>query len=215
MVAEPRLDLGKGASRRMRARGGVPGVVYGGKSEAVSIMVNQNELSKHLKHEAFHSHILKLKMGEQEEKVVLKDLQYHPYKTMVMHFDLQRVDESEHLTMRVPLHFINENICVGVKRDGGMISHIMADIEISCLPKHLPEYIEVDMMDVNIGEGVHLSDLNMPEGTQIVALLHGGDPKQVVASVHMPRVVKEPDTESAADTDKAQADTDKDDETDS
>ena len=118
IIAEPREDMGKGASRRLRREGKVPGVVYGANKDAASIMVKQNEIFHHLENEAFYSHILTLQVGKAKEKVVLKDLQRHPYKALVLHLDLLRVDENETLTMRVPLHFINEDICIGVKQDG-------------------------------------------------------------------------------------------------
>ncbi len=195
IIAEPREDMGKGASRRLRREGKVPGVVYGANKGAASIMVNQNEISHHLENEAFYSHILTLQVGKAKEKVVLKDLQRHPYKPVILHLDLLRVDENEKLTMRVPLHFINEDKCIGVKEGGGVVSHVMTDLEISCLPKDLPEYIEVDLADVNVGEGIHLSDLKLPEGSEIAALLHGGDAARIVATVHIPKVVVEVEDE--------------------
>ncbi len=191
IIAEPREDMGKGASRRLRREGKVPGVVYGANKDAVSIMVRHNEISHHLENEAFYSHILTLQVGKAKEKVVLKDLQRHPYKPVVLHLDLQRIDEKEKLTMRVPLHFIHEDKCIGVKEGGGVVSHVMTDLEISCLPKDLPEYIEVDLADVNVGEGIHLADLKLPEGTEIAALMHGGDASRTVATVHIPKVVVE------------------------
>ena len=198
IIAEPREDMGKGASRRLRREGKVPGVVYGANKDAASIMVQQNEIFHHLENEAFYSHILTLQVGKAKEKVVLKDLQRHPYKAVVLHLDLLRVDENETLTMRVPLHFINEDICIGVKQDGGVVSHVMTDLEIVCLPKDLPEYIEVDVAEVNVGEGIHLSDLILPEGTEIAALLHGGDAAQIVATVHIPKVIVEIEDELEA-----------------
>ena len=195
IIAEPREDMGKGASRRLRREGKVPGIVYGANKDAASIMVQQNEIFHHLENEAFYSHILTLQVGKAKEKVVLKDLQRHPYKPVVLHLDLLRVDENETLTMRVPLHFINEDICIGVKQDGGVVSHVMTDLEIVCLPKDLPEYIEVDVAEVNVGEGIHLSDLKLPEGSEIAALLHGGDAAQIVATVHIPKVIVEVEDE--------------------
>ena len=195
IIAELREDMGKGASRRLRREGKVPGVVYGAKKDAASIMVKQNEMFHHLENEAFYSHILTLQVGKAKERVVLKDLQRHPYKPVVLHLDLLRVDENETLTMRVPLHFINEDTCIGVKQDGGVVSHVMTDLEIVCLPKDLPEYIEVDVAEVNVGEGIHLSDLKLPEGTEIAALLHGGDAAQIVATVHIPKVIVEVEDE--------------------
>ncbi len=193
IIAEPREDIGKGASRRLRRKGKVPGVVYGAAKDAVLIMMQHNEISRHLKDEAFYSHILTLQVGKMEEKVVLKDLQRHPYKPVILHLDLLRIDENEKLTMRVPLHFINEDKCIGAKQDGGVISHVMTDLEIICLPKDLPEYIEVDLAEVNLGEGIHLTDLKLPEGSEIATLLHGGDAAQIVVTVHTPKVIQEPE----------------------
>ena len=195
LIAEPREDMGKGASRRLRREGKVPGVVYGGTKDAAPIMVSHNEIFHHLENEAFYSHILTLQVGKAKERVVLKDLQRHPYKPTVLHLDLQRINEKEKLTMRVPLHFINEDKCIGVKEGGGVVSHVMTDLEISCLPKDLPEYIEVDLAEVNVGEGIHLSDLKLPEGAEIAALMHGGDETRTVATVHIPKVIVEPEDE--------------------
>ncbi|TAJ92511.1 MAG: 50S ribosomal protein L25/general stress protein Ctc [Gammaproteobacteria bacterium] len=201
--AEPRQDVGKGASRRLRKSGKVPGILYGAHQEAALISVDQNKLLHQLDNEAFYSHILTLTLGAESGKVVLKDLQRHPYKLAILHVDFQRVSETEELTMRIPIHFINEGICVGVKTGGGVVSHILSDIEITCLPKHLPEYIEVDLTDVNVGESVHLGDLKLPDGVRCTLLVHGGDPHQAVASVHIPRAaevetVAEPGVEAAA-----------------
>ena len=191
--AEPREDVGKGASRRLRKAGKVPGIVYGIKQDAKMISLDQNSLGHQLDNEAFYSHILTLNIGKDSEQVVLKDLQRHPYKRMVLHVDFQRIDAKEKLTMRVPLHFINEGACVGVKTGGGVISHVMTDLEISCLPKDLPEFIEVDLLNLNVGEAIHLSELNLPEGVEIYSLLHGGDDTLPVANVHLPRVEVEPE----------------------
>lgn len=189
--AEPREDMGKGASRRLRREGKIPAVVYGAAKDAASIMISHNEIFHHLENEAFYSHILTLQVGKTKERVVLKDLQRHPYKQVVLHLDLLRVDKDEKLTMRVPLHFINETTCIGVKTGGGVISHVMSELEISCLPKDLPEYIEIDMAEIDLGGGIHLADLKMPEGTEIAALMHGGDASQIVATVHLPKIVIE------------------------
>lgn len=193
--AELREDVGKGASRRLRTTGKFPGIVYGAKEDAVSITLTHNEIMHQLEHEAFFSHILTLTIGKQSEKVVLKDLQRHPFKAQLLHIDFQRIDEKQKLTMRVPLHFINAQQCVGVKQGGGVISHVMTEIEISCLPKDLPEFIEVDLLNIELGETVHLGDLTLPEGVEIYALLHGGDTARPVASVHIPRVEEETEEE--------------------
>ncbi len=179
LIAEPRSDLGKGASRRLRREGKVPAVLYGSHQESVSISLSANELDKSLKHEAFYNHILKLQLADKTERVVLKDLQRHPYKPIVLHVDLQRISESEKLHMHVPLHFTNEEKCVGVKLGGGTISHHTVEIEIHCLPKDLPEFIEVDMTEADIGTILHLSDLKLPEGVVIPALLHGDEDQDI------------------------------------
>jgi large subunit ribosomal protein L25 len=201
--AEPRESVGKGASRRLRKTGKVPGIVYGTNKEATMITVDQNSLGHQLEEEAFYSHILTLNIGKKSEQVVLKDLQRHPYKRLIQHIDFLRVDAKEKINMRIPLHFINEATCVGVKTGGGVVSHIMTDVEISCLPKDLPEYIEVDLEEVNLGETIHLSDLVLPEGVDNYALLHGGDESQPVASVHLQKVQVEVDELEAAEAAEA------------
>jgi len=191
LVAEMREDKGKGASRRLRRAGWVPGIVYGAGSDPEQIQIADNHLYKQLENEAFYSHILAMKLGDSSQRVVLKDLQRHPFKPVIMHMDLQRVDENKVLTMRVPLHFVNEDKCIGVKQSGGVISHLMTELEIVCLPKDLPEYIEVQMEMLDIGDTVHLSDLAIPEGVEMASLLHGGDASQTVVSVHKPKAVVE------------------------
>ena len=191
LVAETRDNVGKGASRRLRRDGKLPGIVYGSDKEASMITLNHNEVMHHLDREAFYSHILTLKVGDNTEKVVLKDLQRHPYKRVLLHIDLQRINENEALTMRIPLHYINEDKCAGVKKDGGIISHLVTEIDIVCLPKDLPEYIDVDMLGVNLNETLHLSDIKLPDGVQNYSLLHGGDEAQPVATVHLPKGIEE------------------------
>ncbi len=208
--AEARTDVGKGASRRLRRAGKVPGIVYGTGKEVTMISLNHNAIMHNLDHEAFYSHILTLKVGDDSEKVVLKDLQRHPYKRVLLHIDLLRIDANETLNMRVPLHYINEEKCAGVKNDGGVISHLISELEIVCLPKDLPEYIEVDMLEVNVGDTVHLTELKLPEGVQIYDLLHGQEEDQPVASVHLPRVVTEEETEAEEGIEAAAPDEDKD-----
>ena len=198
LVAEKREDVGKGASRRLRRDGKLPGIVYGADKEPAMILLAHNEVMHHLENEAFYSHILTLKVGKDSEKVVLKDLQRHPYKRTMLHVDLLRINENEALTMRVPLHFINEDKAVGVKQGGGSISHVMTEIDIVCLPKDLPEYIQVDMLEVDLDETIHLSDLVLPEGVQIYSLLHGGEESQPVASIHTQKGSASDEAEDAA-----------------
>jgi large subunit ribosomal protein L25 len=195
IIAEPREDVGKGASRRLRRDGKVPGIVYGSDKNVTAITVEQNDIMHQLEHEAFYSRILTLKIGKDKDKVVLKDLQRHPYKRQLLHIDLQRINENEELTMRVPLHFINEDKCIGIKQDGGVASHVITELEIRCLPKDLPEYIDVNMAEIMLGETIHLSDLKLPEGVENYALIHGGDPAQSVVTVHLPRIEIEEEEE--------------------
>ena len=181
--AEPRNDAGKGASRRLRRAGLVPGVIYGGRADPEMISVAHHELIQHLEHESFYSHILNVNLAGNRQQVVLKDLQRHPAKPFILHLDLQRVSADEKIRVHVPLHFINENQAVGVKR-GGVVSHHFADVEISCLPKHLPEFIEIDVTDLDQGDSIHLSEIQLPEGVDLVALAAEGAEDKIVVSVH-------------------------------
>ena len=188
VIAKTREAQSKGASRRLRRAGQVPGILYGTEKTPTPISVDVAELRKHLENEAFYSHVLTIKVDDAEaEKIVLKDVQRHPYKPEVLHVDFQRIDETHKLHMLIPLHFINEEACVGVKLGGGAISHIMSEVEVHCLAKDLPEFIEVDLAEVNTGESVHLSDLKLPEGVEIPALAHGSDHNLPVVSVQKGR----------------------------
>lgn len=183
--ASLRSDKGKGASRRLRRNEMVPGVVYGGGKDPAPLTIPHKELIKSLKNEAFYSHILTLKIDGEAEKVVLKDLQRHPFKSIVMHVDLQRVRADEKLYMNIPLHFLNEDKAPGVKEGGGSVSHIMSDVEVACFPDKLPEFIEVDLINMQLNETLHLSDLKVGEGIELVELAHGND--RPVVSIHVPR----------------------------
>lgn len=189
-------DMGKGASRRLRRTGQMPGILYGGGKDPMALSLSHNEMMKHLKHEAFYSHVLTLKLGDQIEKAVLKDLQRHPYQPVLLHADFQRVSETEKIHMHVPLHFINEDKCVGVKQGGGVISRQMIEVEIYCLAKDLPEFIEVDLAEVQVGHIIHLSNLTLPIGVELAALSHGGGAEHdlPVVSVHIPRGGQEEET---------------------
>ncbi len=191
LTAEPRTDVGKGASRRLRRSGRVPGILYGSGTDTTMVSFDHDDLVTRLDYEAFFSHILTIKLDGRNESVVLKDLQRHPYKRIIVHVDFQRVRENEALTMRVPLHFINEDKCPGVKTEGGVISHVMTEVEVSCLPKDLPEYIDVDVGAMHLNDSIPLGDLKLPEGVTLTALEHEGDPEQPVVNVHMPRVEAE------------------------
>jgi large subunit ribosomal protein L25 len=195
--AEVRSDLGKGASRRLRRLASlIPAVIYGGDKAPQSITLIAKDLAKLLETEAAYSHILNLNVAGTSERVLIKALQRHPAKGFVMHADFIRVVAGQKLTATVPLHFTNEETAVGVKQQGGIVSHTANDVEISCLPKHLPEFIEVDLAKVELGQTIHLSDLKLPEGVEVVALSHGND--LAVANIHAPRVVAEEDTAAEA-----------------
>lgn len=187
--ASVRHDMGKGASRRLRREKKVPGVVYGGSKEPVSLSIEHSELSKSLQNEAFYSHILTLKSGSDSERVILKAVQRHPYKPIIMHVDFQRINMNEKLHMHIPLHYVGADVAPGAK-EGGAVSHIMSDVEVSCLPGDLPEFIEVDISAMAMNDIMHLSDLKLPKGVEIVALTHDDD--KPVVSIHMPRVEEEP-----------------------
>jgi len=181
--ATNRSDLGKGASRRLRRENRVPGIIYGADKEPSSISVVSKELVKALENEAFYSHILTLKLEGTDVQVVLKDLQRHPAKNVPMHVDFQRVDATHKLHMHVPLHFLNEDRCVGVKSSGGIVSHLMTEVEVVCLAKDLPEFIEVDVANLELGSSLHLSDLKLAAGVEIRALQLGADHDLPVVSV--------------------------------
>ncbi len=180
VVAQQRTDEGKGASRRLRREGLVPGIVYGGHQDPQMISVVHSDLIHQLESEAFYSSLLDLKLGDATTKVVLKDLQRHPAKPFVLHVDFQRVSMQEKLRMTVPLHFENEATAVGVKK-GGVVSHNLTEVEITCLPKDLPEYIAVDMARMDVGDIIHVSELVLPGG---VELTHALEPETPVVMVH-------------------------------
>jgi len=197
LTAEVRTDTGKGASRRLRRVNGVPAIVYGAGTEPQMITIAHNELAHHLENEAFYSHILGMTVDGKSEKVVLRDLQRHPAKAIILHADFMRVDEKVALKMNVPLHFTNEDQSPGVK-EGGLVAHLATDVEVSCLAKDLPEYIEIDVANLGMGEAIHLSEIILPTGVDIVALMHGTDHDLAVVNIHKPRGVEE-ETEDGAD----------------
>ena len=171
--ADKRTMQGKGASRRLRRSGKVPAVIYGGDAAAQSIEMDHKDLFYNLKHEAFHASILSLSLDGKKEQVLLRDVQMHPYKQQVLHVDFQRVDKNKKIHMKVPLHFINAENSPGVKTSGGIVSHILTEVDISCLPDDLPEYISVDLAELTAGHTLHLSDLVLPKGVETVALTKG------------------------------------------
>ncbi len=193
--AEPRSDTGKGASRRLRHAGKVPAIMYGGGKDPETLTLSHNEVIRNLEHEAFYSHILNVKVGNAETRAVLRDLQRHPSRPVIMHMDLQRVSESEKIKMNVPLHFVGEDVAPGVKA-GGLVSHELVEVEIECLPRDLPEYFEIDISALEIGDSVHLSDLLVPEGVTVLELARGEGHDLAVASIHARRVSLEEEEEA-------------------
>lgn len=187
--AEVRSDQGKGASRRLRREGKVPAIVYGGKTAPETFQVSHNELIKHLKIEAFYSHVLTLELAGQSQQVVLKDLHRHPVREEILHMDLLRVEADQAIRMHVPLHFKGAEIAPGIKIGGGIIEHQIIQVEVECLPKDLPEFIEVDLSQLNVNDAVHLSQLPLPAGVTLIELKHGNDAP--VAAVHLPRAAVE------------------------
>jgi len=202
--AKSREDTGKGASRRLRRlTGEVPAIIYGGKKDAEKISILHKDITKALENDAVYSSIISLSIDGKAEDTIIKDIQRHPAKQIILHMDFLRVSKTTKLQTRVPLNFINEDICVGVKLGGGLIAHTMTDIEISCLPKDLPESIDVDMAEVDVGQIVHLSDLTLPDGVESVSLSQGTDYDLTVATVNKQKAVEidEPsESESTEDT---------------
>ncbi len=188
--AQSRADMGKGASRRLRHAGKVPGIMYGIGKEPTPIQLEHNELAHQLENEAFFSHILTIKLDGKDESAIIKDLQRHPARPLLLHVDFQRVSATEKIRVHVPLHFINEATSPGV-REGGLVTHNIIEVEVACLPKHLPEYLEVDIGNLELNAICHLTDIKLPEGVELVELMHGAGHNQAVASIHMPRAAKE------------------------
>jgi large subunit ribosomal protein L25 len=197
--AEARDDMGKGASRRLRRLANqIPAIIYGAGQDAKALTLVSKDLEKALENEAFYSHVITINIGDSQEKAILKDLQRHPAKNRVMHADFLRIDEKVAIKVHVPIHFINEDISIGVKTEGGIVQHQVTDIEVQCLPANIPAFIEVDMADVEIGRILHLSDVALPEGVTSVALALGDDHDLAIASINAPRTASD---EGAAATD--------------
>jgi len=170
--AVPRSDSGKGASRRLRHQGLVPAIVYGGKFDPVQISIDHNVFIHELDKETIYTQVVDLKMDDKTQEVILRDLQRHPYKNKIMHADFFRIDKNTPIKVVVPIHATNAEDCVGVKMDGGMMTQLVTEIEIIALPKDLPEHLEIDALNLHLGEILHLTDIQLPEGVEIVALTY-------------------------------------------
>ena len=209
LAAEMREDLGKGASRRLRLDDKIPAVLYGAGRPAWSLTLNKNQLNRNLQEESFYAAIIELTLEGKKQKVFLRDLQRHPAKQLILHVDLQRVRDDVEMTVVLPLHLLNEETALGVKMEGGVITRNLSDIEVVCLPGDLPEYIELDLADLKLGESLHLSNIKFPEGVSSTELSHGEDHDHLIVGIHAPRAAEEiedeapeaPATEDDADAD--------------
>jgi|SaaInl4_135m_RNA_FD_contig_41_1568737_length_828_multi_10_in_0_out_0_2 large subunit ribosomal protein L25 len=210
LEAEARDLSGKAHSRRLRREHNkVPAIIYGAGKENVSVTLEGNKVRKALENDAFYSHILTIKVGKKKEKAVLKALQRHPYKQQILHMDFLRIKADEKLTMKVPVHFLNEETAAGVKL-GGVITHHMSEIEVSCLPADLPSSIDIDLENLGMDESIHLSDIKFAKGVESVALALGDDHNFSIVSIHEPRVQEEPEEEVAEATEEGAEDKDAD-----
>lgn len=194
--AEPRVGKGTGASRRLRRAGKVPAVMYGAGKEPVMLQFDHDALFHHVENEAFFTSILTVKANGTSDQAILRDIQMHAFRPRIEHMDLQRISASEKIHMRVPLHFMNQESAPGVKLQGGIVSHLATEVDVSCLPKDLPEYIEVDIGNLNVGQSLHLSDLKVPEGVSLIDLARGND--AAVVTIAHPTVETEAAPEAAA-----------------
>ena len=200
LIAQSREDQGKAASRRLRREGKVPAIIYGAGRPPRALSFDHNKVLRQLENESFYSSVLNIKVGEKSQAAILKDLQRHPAKNLILHMDLQRIVDDEAIRMNVPLRFIGEDLAPGVKLGGGTVAHLMSDVEVTCLPKHLPEFIEVDISTLELDQMVHLSALKLPPGVEIPALAQGAEHDQAIVSIHVIKAhaVPEPDDAPAA-----------------
>ncbi|MEE9397067.1 MAG: 50S ribosomal protein L25/general stress protein Ctc [Methylococcales bacterium] len=206
--AEVREGVGKGFARRLRRENKVPAILYGGGSEPVRLSLDHNVVKNNLMDEAVYSHILTVRVDGKEQQAILKDMQRHPHKPIIMHMDFQRISKDEKIRVNVPLHFIGEEDSVGVKK-GGVLTHNRIDVEVSCLPSDLPEYIEIDVSGIDVGEAVHLSELTVPERVEIIELTHGSGHDIQIVSVQSGKAAEEEEiSEEASDSVDDEAGTD-------
>jgi large subunit ribosomal protein L25 len=179
-AATKRVEKGTGASRRLRRAGVIPGIIYGGNKDAIQVNFDHNELFHLLRNEKFHASVVTADVEGSKENVILRATQWHPFRQIVLHLDFQRVDASQKLHIKVPLHFLNAELSPGVKLEGGIVSHVLTEVDVTCLPSQLPEFIEVDLKDLALGHSLHVSQLKLPEGVEVV---HHGEADPVVATV--------------------------------
>lgn len=199
LVAEHREDQGKGASRRLRLQGKVPAIIYGAGRPPRPLAFDHNKVLRELENESFYSSVLNIKVGEKSQAAIVKDIQRHPAKRQILHMDFQRIVDDEEIRMNVPLHFVGEEKAPGTKA-GGTVSKLMTEVEVTCLPRFLPEYFELDISGLELDEMLHLSDIKAPEGVEIVELTHGEGHDQPIVSIHMVKVAPVEDESDAEET---------------
>ena len=213
LIAEMRDDQGKGASRRLRRQGKVPAIIYGAGREPRSLMFDHNKVLQQLEDPSFYSSILNIKVGDKSRAAIVKDIQRHPAKRRILHIDLQRIVEDEKIKMQIPIHYLGEEEAVGVKLGGGTVSKLMTELEISCLPKDLPEFLEVDISELELDQMLNVSDINLPEGTEISELLIEQNPA-IVSIQEIKEIIEEDiedeDTEGESEADDASDSTEQD-----
>lgn len=209
LEVEARDVFGKGASRRLRRKAdAVPAIVYGDEDAPQPITISHNSILRALENEAFYSHILTLSLKGKKQKVVLKDVQRHPYKPRILHLDFMRISDKKPITMHVPLHFLGQDVAPGVKMEGGTVTHHMVELEIKCLPQDLPEYLEIDLSEAPLDTVVHLSQVKLPKGVELLHPVHGADDDLPVVSIHKPKraeVEEETAVEAAEEAPKKEA----------
>jgi len=207
LTAEVRTGTGSADSSRLRNENKIPAVLYGGGKDPAHIALDHDPVMHSLENEAFFSNVLSVKLGKKTEKVVLKGVQRHPSKPRILHMDFQRVSAKEKIIMRVPLHFVGEAVAPGVKAQGGLVSHHISDTEVSCLPADLPEFIEVDVSSMSVGDVLHLADLKCPKGVELVGIGADRENTPVVVSIHMPRAAVEEEAVSEEEAEPAPVET--------
>ena len=188
LIADFREDNGKGASRRLRREGKVPAIIYGAGRPPRALSFDHNKVLRELQNESFYSSVLNIKVGDKSQAAIVKDIQRHPAKPIIMHIDLQRIVEDEVIKMNVPIHYIGGDVAPGVKAGGGSVSQLRTDVEIQCLPKDLPEYFEVDISELELDAMLHLSDIKLPEGVEIPELAQGPEHDHAIVSIHVIKV---------------------------
>ena len=213
LIAEMRDDQGKGASRRLRRQGKVPAIIYGAGREPRSLMFDHNKVLQQLEDPSFYSSILNIKVGDKSRAAIVKDIQRHPAKRRILHIDLQRIVEDEKIKMQIPIHYLGEEEAVGVKLGGGTVSKLMTELEITCLPKDLPEFLEVDISELELDQMLNVSDIKLPEGTEITELLIEQNPA-IVSIQEIKEIIEEDiedeDTEGESEADDASDSTEQD-----